>query len=431
LPKKTNQPKREMTRRQLSHHQRESRIQRFVLILGAAVVVIVVAVVGWGIYQSKFRPFQQTVFKVGSTEYSMDYYINMLAYYGGVTGNPQNIPYLTSQVEQVIEQNKIILDEAAKLGFTVTNAEVNQKIKDLNIGSDAARKDAVRTSLVLDELKSGYFDKQVPQSGPQRDVLAMFLESQAEADAIVANQLDLGADFSQVASDNSLETNSKDKKGDFGWVPKGILSSLLNSTVLEDKVFAADTPVGSYVTVEDPAQSKSLGYWLVKATETQTSSADSSIQKHVFAMLLPDLNKAQEIKKQLDAGADFVELAKANSQYVSAADNGGDLNFLSKGALGDAVDAVLFPDDASKALPLNTVSDPIKDVNRLSNGGVWLFKITAADDNKAIEGDNRTTLINNALNDWISQIWSNDQSEIQSFITSDQTNFAITEALKR
>jgi parvulin-like peptidyl-prolyl isomerase len=380
---------------------------------------------------NKFKPFQKTVIKVGNSQYSMDYYINMLAYYGFLIGNPQNIPYVYSQVEQVIEQNKIILDEAAKLGYTISDDEVNKTIKDRKIGSDQARKDSIRVELLLAKMKADYFDKKVPASAPQKQVLAMFLESQTQADNLIANQLNAGADFGQLANDNSLESNSKTKKGNFDWVPQGILSSLLNSTVLEDKVFSPDTPVNVFSTVQDSAQTKSVGYWLVKATETQVSSVDSSQQLHLFVMLLPNEALAKQIKQQLDGGADFVALAKANSQYVSAADNGGDLNFISKGALGDAVDAVIFPTDTSKQLPLNTVSDPIKDTARSTTGGVWLFKVAAADDNRAITGDNRTTLITTQLNDWIQTIWTADQAGVQNLLDDTQRQFAITEALKR
>jgi len=148
-------------------------------------------------------------------------------------------------------------------------------------------------------------------------------------------------------------------------------------------------------------------------------------------MLLPDEAKAKEIKQQLANGADFVELAKANSQYVSAADNGGDLNFVSKGAMGDAVDVILFPSDPAKGLPPNTVSDPIKDTARSTTGGVWLFKVTAADENRKIDGDNRTTLITNKLNDWIQTIWTTNQASIQSFLDDTLRQYAIVEALKR
>jgi parvulin-like peptidyl-prolyl isomerase len=431
LPKKTVQPKREMTRRQLSHWQRESRIQRIALMAGVLVIVAIVAIVSFGIYANKFKPFREVVIKVGNTQYNMDYYINMLAYYGFLIGNPQNIPYVASQVEQVIGQDKIITDEGAKLGFTISDDEVNKAISDRQIGSDQARKDAVRTELLLAKMKADYFDGQIPNSGPQRQVLAMFLESQAQADSLINDQLNSGADFAQIASDDSLESNSQTKKGDFGWVPQGILSTTIGNAVLENKVFDPATPINTYTTVEDKSYSKNVGYWLVKTTETQTSSTDSSKQYHLFALLVPDEATAKNIKEQLDNGADFVELAKANSRYVSAAENGGDLKFVSKGSMGDAIDAVLFPSDTSKELPLNKVSDPIRDTARSTTGGVWLLKVVATNDDMKIEGDNRSTLITNKLNDWIQTIWTADSGSVQNFLTDTQRQFATTEAQKR
>ena len=80
--KKVNQPQREMTKRQLSHWQRENRRQRIILLSGIILIVAILAVVGTGLFMNQYKPYHVTVVKVGDTEYSMDYYINMLAYTG-------------------------------------------------------------------------------------------------------------------------------------------------------------------------------------------------------------------------------------------------------------------------------------------------------------------------------------------------------------
>jgi peptidyl-prolyl cis-trans isomerase D len=67
----------------------------------------------------------------------------------------------------------------------------------------------------------------------------------------------------------------------------------------------------------------------------------------------PAKAKADAIVKQLRAGADFAALAKASSQDPSSAGNGGDMGWVDKGTTVEPFDNAAF------SMPLNTVSDPI------------------------------------------------------------------------
>lgn len=64
--------------------------------------------------------------------------------------------------------------------------------------------------------------------------------------------------------------------------------------------------------------------------------------------------KADALVKQLRAGGDFAALAKANSQDPGSASNGGDMNWVDRGA------TVKPFDEAAFTIPLNTISDPIR-----------------------------------------------------------------------
>jgi peptidyl-prolyl cis-trans isomerase D len=64
--------------------------------------------------------------------------------------------------------------------------------------------------------------------------------------------------------------------------------------------------------------------------------------------------KADALVKQLRAGADFAALAKANSQDPSSSGNGGDMGFVDRGATVEPFDTAAF------SIPLNTISDPIR-----------------------------------------------------------------------
>lgn len=64
--------------------------------------------------------------------------------------------------------------------------------------------------------------------------------------------------------------------------------------------------------------------------------------------------KADALVKQLRGGADFAALAKANSQDPSSAGNGGDMGWVDRGTTVEPFDTAAF------TIPPNTISDPIR-----------------------------------------------------------------------
>ena len=78
--------------------------------------------------------------------------------------------------------------------------------------------------------------------------------------------------------------------------------------------------------------------------------AKTACARHI---IVKNKNQAEQLKKQLDKGADFGELAKKHSQCPSAK-SGGNLGEFPQGQMVRAFDNVVF----KKAL--NTVHGPIK-----------------------------------------------------------------------
>ncbi|MCL4209361.1 MAG: peptidylprolyl isomerase [Phycisphaeraceae bacterium] len=71
-------------------------------------------------------------------------------------------------------------------------------------------------------------------------------------------------------------------------------------------------------------------------------------------ILVPDQARAQELKTQIESGADFAELAKKHSKCPSGRE-GGSLGTFAKGRMVAEFDKVIFSD-----LPIGQVSDPVK-----------------------------------------------------------------------
>jgi peptidyl-prolyl cis-trans isomerase D len=95
----------------------------------------------------------------------------------------------------------------------------------------------------------------------------------------------------------------------------------------------------------------SVQHILIKATE--------------LAQLEAARNKAEDLLKQLKAGADFAELAKKNSEDTANAANGGDLGWILRGQ------TVAEFEKAAFSLTPGTVSDPVQ-----TEYGIHLIKVT-------------------------------------------------------
>lgn len=114
--------------------------------------------------------------------------------------------------------------------------------------------------------------------------------------------------------------------------------------------------------------------------EKNKASFVDPVQYHLFQISIDTATKAVELKKELDGGKSFVELAKANSKD-DAKDNGGDKGFVSEAQLEPEIVTTL------KALKADEVSAPIKideDLHILvkysekKDGGVKTFDAVSA-----------------------------------------------------
>ncbi len=108
---------------------------------------------------------------------------------------------------------------------------------------------------------------------------------------------------------------------------------------------------------------KELSYKLLESKLADAVSNDPKLNEAA-------LKQAQDIKKQLDGGADFAELAKKYSADSSAA-QGGDLGYFKKG------DNVAEFDNAAFALQVGQVSDPVK-----TQYGYHIIKVTDKKDDQ-------------------------------------------------
>ncbi|QIW17825.1 peptidylprolyl isomerase PrsA [Bacillus thuringiensis] len=82
-------------------------------------------------------------------------------------------------------------------------------------------------------------------------------------------------------------------------------------------------------------------------------------------ILVSDENEAKEIKKKLDAGASFEELAKQESQDLLSKDKGGDLGYFNSGRMATEFETAAYK------LKVGQISNPVKSPN-----GYHIIKLT-------------------------------------------------------
>ncbi|MEE8204992.1 MAG: peptidylprolyl isomerase, partial [Dehalococcoidales bacterium] len=268
------------------------------------------------------------------------------------------------------------------------------------------------------QLKEDYFGPQVPLSAEHRYVLAMFLESESLA-ASLKDRIAAGEDFTELAAELSLDGFTKEKSGDLGWQPRGILDGLLLSTVIDDAVFGASVEVLSQL-LYDEEKGKELGYWLIEVLEKKGSPEEVE-EVHVRVMLLASEEEALSIKDRIAAGEDFAQLAAEFSQLDGAGEDGGDLGFVTRGTRSATFEDYAFDPETE----LNTVSEPIADETMTSRGGYWLFMVSEIDPGRSLSDEDRELLLSSLLGDWVSSLVEDPQNEVVNYLDDEMRTFAV------
>ncbi|HEX74221.1 MAG TPA: hypothetical protein G4N93_03640 [Dehalococcoidia bacterium] len=418
--KRVEKPHREVTKRQLSQWQRQKRRQRIILGAGIFIIVAVLGILGFGVYSkwyiAEYKPLHQTVITVNDTQFNMDYYIKMLKFYG--KDQPSYyMSYLADEVVRYVEQNELIRQGAMVLGTSVSDTEVDEKLKSYDLPLSRHYRDIVRTELLLIKLRDEHFEQQVPLSAEQRHVMAMLLESESQANEI-ASELEAGEDFAEVAGELSLEDISKNEAGDLGWHPKDILILLLGSSIPEEYTFESEVGVLSQP-LYDETITKKVGYWLIKVLEREEESGET----HVQAILLASQEEAQNVAARLETGEDFAAVAGELSQHDASKESSGDLGWLVPGTMSSAFDEFAF----SVEIEMGTLSEPIRDDTVTTEGGYWLLKVVDEDGDRQIEEHDRNLLKGQLLNEWVSGLWDNAEID-DSYLDDEKKQWAIERA---
>ena len=416
--KKAEKPQRILTKRQLSRWQQQEKRRRIILGVGIFIIVTVLAIMGVGWYIGQYQPLHRLAIRVNDTEFNMKYYVEMLK----LRGEDQPASYLQNLADEVvinIVQNELIRQGALKLEISVSDDAVKKELKSSDLPNNEVLRDLMRNQLLIGKLLDEYFEQQVPLSAEQRHVMAMLLESEEQAIEVRA-RLENDESFTEVAEELTLESFSKANQGDFGWLPKEILNDLLGTSMVE-YIFSAKAGVLSQPSYDEEI-SKGVGYWLVKVLDRNEEEEEAQVQ----VMLLGSEAEAQEVIGRLEAGEDFATLAKEFSQLAGVEENEGEY-MLAPGTITPILDEFVFDPETE----LETLSEPIRDETIATEGGYWLIKVVAEDEDRRIEAEDRDWLKAKALNEWVTSLWEDPENEVDdSYLNDEKKAWAIEQAMK-
>jgi parvulin-like peptidyl-prolyl isomerase len=420
--KKIAKPARYVSKQQLSHREKQEKKQRLISIIGLFIIVTVVVVMGVGWFITSYQPMHKAAIRVNNATFNMDYYINMIAY--RLRGNPpQYASYLTDLVAEDIVQNELIKENAAKLGYTVSDEEISKALKGQNLPVSRVSKDTMRTRLLNEKMAAEYFDSKVPTTADQRHLLAIFLEGEFQATTI-RNRIQAGESFSDLAAQFSLQDESKQLKGDFGYHPLDIFINSYDVKIPADWAFANDAGALS-LPLYDANISKNVSYWLIRVVGRDV---DNEGDAHIQTILLGSLEDADKVRTRLLAGEDFATVAKEVSLISGAKENGGDLGPIEPGKMHAVFDAFAF--DLKE--PLNTISPPIRDIEQSTQGGYWLVKVQEKEANRTISATDREQLKQKAFGDWVAELMLDPANKIDdTYLDENRKALAAQEVQKR
>ena len=132
-------------------------------------------------------------------------------------------------------------------------------------------------------------------------------------------------------------------------------------------------------------------------------------QVHARYLQVSDAALAQSLLAQIQAGADFAELARQNSLDRLTGENGGDLGFFPPGTL--LVPAV---EQAAFALDVNQVSDVISVAGSDGSPTYYIIQVLEKDPQRALSLEQRAVLLQETFEAWLQTLW--EQAEIVRYV---------------
>jgi parvulin-like peptidyl-prolyl isomerase len=370
-----------VTKKHLARQQRERLQNRYILIISAAIVVIVVGLIGYGIIQQYLIQPQQPVAKIGNkvvttkqfqtyARYERVQWIQQYQYYqqlqqlfGSDQSSLSYIQQLMSQIDyqlqpSILGQNavdylvadQIIQEEATKRGITVSSAEVDKALQDY----------------------LGYFPKGTPTTQPTTapvptstlnpTQLALIPPTATAAPTSTATPTPTITVTQQIVSPTPTVTITPTATSAFTPTPTATGTPSPSPTPYTTEQYAQNfqkftTDMNSVAQLSEADLRWIFTMQLLQQKVFDAITADISRQQdQVWArhMVLTDQAQAQSAYDRVTSGEDFVTVA---TEVMTGTNTTVDLGWVGKGTLDQNAENVVW------GMQIGQISEPIQTAN--------------------------------------------------------------------
>jgi len=275
---------------------RDRKGRRTAFIIALVVIVLIPVIVGVSLYLNA-APFRRIIITVDDTSINMDYFLkrtrlvsadpmamllpltNELLIRVAAPQPPYNIEVTPEDVDQ--ELRRIASGESETISENEFKEWYRQILNESDL-SDYEYKEIVATNLLTGHLYE-YLVERMPTVAEQRHLHAILLETYEDAEKIRA-RWEAGEDFADLAREVSLDEQSKEKGGDLGWLPRGVLISGFDEVLFDDLTIGDVSEPLAYVS--DPEADEIFYYLLMVSEEAAAREVDEDSLQILKARVL-------------------------------------------------------------------------------------------------------------------------------------------------
>lgn len=147
-----------------------------------------------------------------------------------------------------------------------------------------------------------------------------------------------------------------------------------------------------------------------KMVEKYTAGIPASAESiHYRGILVGTQSEADDIKQQIEDGADFAQLAAEKSLDSQTNQTGGDAGWVPRGVLSKEVEDTLFALDTNAVTTYPTGST------------VWVYQLLEKQADRAVEESQKPTLAEKAYGEWLSE--KRGTVKVEETVTTDADKF--------
>lgn len=429
----------EMTHRQRSRHEREQLYTRILLSAVGGIVVLVLALLGFGYWKEFVQPGREPIVAVNGQQISTETYARIFGYeqtsllvqyqrlqqdrqqiqaQGQGQDNSMILGLLQQQQQQLQSQlqglqqqvlNRIIEDtlisqEAAKRNITASDTEVNQELITMLSPASTPTDTEAATGTTTPQAEGTQTPgaaapiTQTPSAGTATTPTAGAAATQTPS---TTNQTPNAAATTQTPAANATPngtTTPEETPTPSGPTPTPTpvdpqkLLSTFRSNLASIGLLSEADYINWYVR---PAV---LRKKLQAAFATQAPTSGDQVHASMIEVYTED--DAKSVEAKLKSGADFAQLAKESSQDTATKDKGGDLGWFPRG-LQPSIPKVV-EDAAFDKLKPGEVSDILSD-----NSTFYIVKLEDKAQNRPFDAATLKKVQDNMFNNWLKDQESN------------------------